>query len=95
MSVRAANSAPNKATFASAGDPACTGPGGASKNPGLRRPRRRGFCPGQLQQPAQPRVCRPQLRELPGHHCCRLAARESLAHADHRKALAAQDQTAY
>jgi hypothetical protein len=38
MSVRAAKSAPNSATFASGGDPACTGPGGASKNPACAGP---------------------------------------------------------
>jgi hypothetical protein len=38
MSVRAANRAPNNATFSSDGDPACTAPGGASKNPACAGP---------------------------------------------------------
>jgi hypothetical protein len=56
------------------------------EEPGLRRPRRRGLCRGQLQQPAKPRVLRPELREFPGHRRRHLAFGEYLAHGNYRKA---------
>jgi hypothetical protein len=50
------------------------------EKPSLRWTRRRGLRPGQVQQPAQPRVLRPQLREFPGHRHWYTADNECLVH---------------
>jgi len=51
---------------------------------GLRWAWRRGFPPGQLQQPKQPRILRPQPRELVGQLSGSLTPNVTSAHIDHR-----------
>jgi hypothetical protein len=75
-SVRAVNSAPKNATFTSSGDRWCTTPGDASKKAACAGPGGtacREVSPQQLQQP---RILRPQPRQLSLNH------RRDLSHED-------------